>query len=176
MLKVTCGPMFAGKSTAILRDSMDVDADNKLVVKPKNDTRNEGFITTHAGILIPAVEIDPSKGSIYNLVEDNKFITDVFIDEVQFFNQWIIRDIIRILFDLTPQINVHVYGLDLDYRIRPWPVMATLLPMADEVIKLKARCAVCDEPASKTIRTSNLEDLVVVGEGQHYEPRCNGHL
>lgn len=176
MLKVTCGPMFAGKSTAIIKDSMDIEANRKLVIKPKTDTRTDSYITSHSGILIPAVEMDPAHSSIIGLLNKDEDITDVFIDEIQFFKPWIIREIKTILFTLPREISVHVYGLDLDYKLEPWPIMQHLLPLANQVTKLTARCAVCGQPASKTIRTSNLEELVLVGEGDHYEPRCNRHI
>lgn len=176
MLNVTCGPMFAGKSTAIIKDSLDLKPQQKLVIKPKTDTRNENYITSHSGILIPAVEIDPDHSSIIGMLFSNEEITDIFIDEIQFFKPWIVREIKAILFTYPREINVHVYGLDLDYKLEPWPIMQQLLPLANKVTKLTAKCSYCDWPASKTIRSTNLEDkLILIGQGDHYEPRCNRH-
>lgn len=176
MLSVTCGPMFSGKSSAILEDTMGLSADQMLIIKPKTDTRNQGFITTHNGTLIPATEVDPIHSSVIGLLRNKPDVTDIFIDEAQFFGPWLIREIKYLLFESPHFINVHVFGLDLQYNLEPWPIMQQLLPLAESVTKLAAECSLCTDSASKTIRTSESKDSILIGEGDHYEPRCNRHI
>lgn len=172
-LTVTCGPMFAGKSTALQSD-IELFASPYMIFKPELDTREKGRIVLHNGSYVDAIEIDATDGSLgAHLNEDVKTI---FIDEVQFFGSWITREIIYLI--LERNIDVHVYGLDLDYKGGAWPRMSELLPLADEVHKLKAVCQMCGKFASKTVRISHEEyqNQVLVGAADLYEPRCNLHF
>lgn len=176
-LTVTCGPMFAGKSTTLYFDLVKASEEgrNPVVFKPETDTREVGRIVLHGGGYVSAVEVDPSGSHALSsfLQEDT---TDIFIDEVQFFNPWVIRESLQLMVDRN--IDVHVYGLDLDYRGQPWPMMEKLLPLADEVRKLKAKCQMCGKEASKTTRLTAEEhpNQVLIGASDHYEPRCNEHF
>lgn len=164
--------MFAGKSTALYNDLFGVPAHNRLIFKPKCDTRSNGTICLHNGGKLAAIELDPEDDCVsYHMDGD---ITDIFIDEVQFFRPWLLREIYNLVMDRG--VNVHVYGLDLDWKGEPWPMMKELLPRADVVRKLKARCNVCERPASKTFRTSSSTKQVLIGEQDSYEARCNEHF
>lgn len=172
-LTVTCGPMFAGKSTALQSD-IDKFASPYVVFKPELDTREHGRIVLHNGSYIEAVEVDANDGSFLPyLREDTKTI---FIDEAQFFGTWLTREIKYLI--LERNIDVHIYGLDLDYKGKAWPRMSDLLPLADEVHKLKAVCQMCGKFASKTVRISHeeYENQVLIGAADLYEPRCTSHF
>ena len=169
-LTVTCGPMFAGKSTALQSD-IELFASPYRVFKPELDTRSPGRIVLHNGSYIGAIEIDATDGSLCAHLDEG--VRTIFIDEIQFFGPWITREIIYLI--LERNIDVHVYGLDLDYKGGAWPRMSELLPLADEVHKLKAVCQVCGKFASKTVRISqdNFQNQVLIGAADLYEPRCN---
>lgn len=170
-LTVTCGPMFAGKSTALQSD-IELFAPPYRIFKPELDTREHGRIVLHNGSYIEAIEVDSSNGSLLPYITED--VKTVFVDEVQFFGAWLTREIRYLVFERN--IDVHVYGLDLDYKGRAWPRMEQLLPMADEIHKLKAVCQVCGKFASKTVRISppeEYENQVLIGAADLYEPRCN---
>lgn len=172
-LTVTCGPMFAGKSTALQSD-IELFASPYRVFKPELDTRSPGRIVLHNGSYIDAIEVDATDGSLCAHLDEG--VRTIFIDEIQFFGAWITREIIYLI--LERNIDVHVYGLDLDYKGGAWPRMSELLPLADEVHKLKAICQMCGKLASKTVRISHEEyqNQVMVGAADLYEPRCNLHF
>ena len=172
-LTVTCGPMFAGKSTALQSD-IELFASPYRIFKPELDTREQGRIILHNGSYVDAIEIDATDGSLSAHLDGD--VKTVFIDEIQFFGSWITREIIYLI--LERNIDVHVYGLDLDYKGGAWPRMSELLPLADEVRKLKAVCQMCGKFASKTVRISHEEyqNQVLVGAADLYEPRCNLHF
>jgi thymidine kinase len=52
---------------------------------------------------------------------------------------------------------------------------AALAAMADEIVKLRAHCAVCGRPATKTLKRSAGGESVDLGGSDKYEPRCNDH-
>ncbi len=172
MLRVTTGPMFAGKSSALYSDLFGIPNEMRIIFKPSNDTRDPDHIVLHHGGKLSAVSLDPFEGNLSVHLNDD--IRHVFIDEIQFFKPWIIREIYDLV--MNRDICVHVYGLDITWDGKPWHVTSHLLALADEVVKLKAYCVKCGHRASKTTRTSSSTDLILVGEAEAYEPRCNRHF
>ena len=73
----------------------------------------------------------------------------VAVEEAQFFDEGIV-DACRSLADSGYQ--VIVAGLDMDFRGRPFGPMPDLLAEADEVVKLRAICAICGRDASRSQR------------------------
>lgn len=174
-LTTICGPMYASKSTEILKRVLW--AKNGLerdvhVFKIAFDNRySETEIVNHDGLRATAKSISS--------IEDipNEQNTIVFFDEIQFFNsdnfdgdvvQWIKNM-------LNNNIEVVVAGLDMDWKGAAFPITGTLLAMSDEVIKSTANCTVCGRPAHKTYKKSQAGGSVELGAGNEYEARCNTH-
>jgi thymidine kinase len=67
---------------------------------------------------------------------------------------------------------VIVAGLDMDYRGIPFEPMPSLLAVAEYITKVHAICLHCGQIASHSYRLVDIEDTVLVGEKQLYEPRC----
>ena len=69
-------------------------------------------------------------------------------------------------------------GLDCDFRGNPFPIVASLLAMSENITKLTAICVCCGNEATKTQRIINGkpakydEPIILVGEKESYEPRC----
>lgn len=53
--------------------------------------------------------------------------------------------------------------------------MLDLVPMADSVLRLKARCAYCSEAAPFTLRIAAEEQQELVGGADKYAPVCRKH-
>lgn len=172
-IEVICGPMFAGKSTELLRRIRRHDiAGNRIrLVKPATDTRSER-VHTHDGMTVVAVEVNElmeglAKGDHYDVLA---------IDEVQFFE--IEPGDLEVIFDLAKNgIRVIFAGVDLDHFGNPFETTAMLMGMATSITKLTAVCADCGElNASRTQWISDLpyNEETRVGGQDRYAPKCIG--
>lgn len=148
MLEVILGPMFSGKTTTLLTRAQG----KTVIINHVLDTRCEG-VKTHDG-----VEADAMKCSVLPKVTG---YDTVLIDEAQFF------ECLDCVETLAP--NVVVAGLSGDYRRKPFGRILELIPMADKVTFLTAKCD-CGEPAPFTKRISVEKNLISVKS--LYKPKC----
>ena len=171
ILTVICGPMFAGKSTKLIELAGELDSNSCLLIKPAFDTRyHETKIMTHDGKSIDAI-------SVNTIEEPAGDIENVFLDEVQFMTAPYFADdvVAKTKHLLGRGIHVTVAGLDLDAYGEPFGITATLLAMAQNVIKLKARCIICNSSAHMTFKKISNDNKFELGETDIYEPRCGQH-
>lgn len=176
-LKVITGPMYAAKTTTLLRDILwarNGEEKDTLVVKPAFDDRySETRIVTHDGLSVNCHSIKE-----WSTVERKaEFAEIVFFDEVQFFEQPNFEDeiipIIKHLLLMGKKVVCN--GLDMDVFGNAFPTTSTLLGMADEALKLTSACSVCGRTATKTFRVTDGAKKVELGSTGVYEPRCNEH-
>lgn len=150
-LTVYCGPMFAGKTLALVRAHNLVPPDDRIAIKPRMDTRySADSIIAHSGESIPAIAMDNLQG-IEKIVGRK---TSVFIDEGQFF------------MDLAEKCNallalgkdVYIAGLTATAQQRPWPSMSEVMAIADDIVHIKAaECQTCRlHTASHTFLRSDI--------------------
>lgn len=175
-LEVIAGPMFAGKSSELLKRMLFLGYSGKkiLALKPVIDDRYDANqIVTHNQLKHEALAVIDLE-----LVKDNYTIKPynfhtIFIDEVQFFDKketlWFVEESLR------EGVNVVCSGLDQDSRGAPFETTAYLLAIADEITKITAFCNVCGQTASKTQRLRASGGRVNVGGAETYEPRCHEH-
>ena len=175
-LEVISGPMFAGKSSELLKRLLFLEHSGKnvLALKPCIDDRYDAkSIVTHNHLRHDALAVIDLE-----LVKDNYTIMPynfhtIFIDEVQFFDAketvWFVEEILR------NGVNVVAAGLDQDSRGVPFETTARLLALSDEILKIRAFCSICGKDASKTQRLSRNKSRVAVGGSEDYEPRCHEH-
>lgn len=170
-LTVICGPMFSGKSSLLAGKIMasSLDASRRLVLKPVYDTRDPPNVMTWRGgkaIQARTVAAWPDVGPEVEVI---------YIDEVQFFVPGSFAGDLpaEIGRCLERGIHVVVSGLDLASSGKPFSVTGNLLAMADEVIKLTARCDFCGAPASKTFRADDGAPVLKVGSAEIYSAACN---
>lgn len=173
-LTLICGPMFSGKTTELLKRILwekNGVKRNVAVFKTSFDNRYaHEEVMNHDGLEARALSIkswsalDPS-------------VDIVFFDEVQFFcAPQFNGDLVDIVLGLiTRGVDVCGAGLDMDAEGRPFPITASLMAMADEVIKLRSHCAVCGQPATKTFAKKGKVNKVQLGGAESYEPRCTKH-
>lgn len=173
-LTVVCGPMFAGKSTELLKRVLWAREGIKrpvVVFKPAFDNRYaETEIVSHDGLRTPAESIMalPAHGDIGGSL--------VVFDEVQFFSEpYVSGDVVAWIKEaLGLGADVVCAGLDMDWQRDPFPITANLLAMADESIKLGAKCH-CGSKAAFTYKKSLSGDKVALGGSDTYEARCHEH-
>jgi thymidine kinase len=179
-LTVLAGPMFAGKTSALIaRINAAVAAGNApiVIIKPAMDNRfAHNSIVTHDGVshlAVPVAGVEDVFAAVATASCDQP--VHLFVDEVQFME--------RPHFDGDFHIMIHTLlqaghavtcgGLDCDWRGLPFDVTARLLAMADHVTKLTARCAVTGLPAQKTYKRVADGARVTLGAADTYEPRSN---
>lgn len=167
-LEVICGPMFAGKTTELLRRLHAARAAGASVVaiKPARDTRSGALeIATHTGLAFPAAPVAGAS----DVPTAAGAASVVAIDEVHFFGPTLIP-IVQSL--LARDTRIILAGVERDHRGRPFEPFPTLLCEADEVVKLSGACAVCGGPSVHSQRMIESPAPIVVGGADIYEPRC----
>jgi thymidine kinase len=174
-IEVICGPMFAGKSEELIRRIKRLEYAKKktLVFKPSIDIRySSNEVVSHSNLKTKSIAIKESK-EILDYVDSSTFA--IAVDEVQFLD----KEIIYLAQKLALKgIRVILGGLDTDFRGEPFPITASLMTIAEDVLKLTAICVVCGAPATKTQRIINgkpahySDPIIKVGASEAYEPRC----
>lgn len=168
-LHVVVGPMFSGKSTALIAR---LEQAHRLgwrirAFRPTRDTRDEELrLVTHTGIRWPATRL-PFAEALLDQVDDN--VQLIAIDEVNMLAGDVV-DVCQTL--LIRGHDMVVAGLNLDYLGRPFEPIPTLMAYADEISTCTARCQRCHAPARFSHRLTHSQDLIAPGGSDAYEPRC----
>jgi thymidine kinase len=145
-----------------------------VIVKYGKDTRYDhlaknGGLVTHAGIehcKVPVVSAETLE-SVFDEISKYEVIG---IDEVQFF-----KDCVEISQRLACMGKVIICaGLDGDHQAKPFNRVLELVPLAEDVYKLKAVCMKCCEDASFTMRINqaNNADIKDIGGVDKYAAVC----
>jgi len=167
-LEVVCGPMFAGKTTELIRRlSAAAGAGAQAQAwKPVHDTRYGGRgLISHDGAEWGATSM--TLGEVCGRAAGACGV--VAIDEAHFFGEGLAEPVVRMV---ERGVRVIVAGVERDHRGCAFPPFPRLLIEADEVVKLHARCAVCGGPAVHSQRMVPGDAPVVVGGAEAYQARC----
>lgn len=171
-IEVVCGPMFSGKTEELIRrvKRAQIAKQRVQIFKPAIDVRyHEKNVVSHSSLSVVSEPVSASKDILSKLTDLTRVVA---IDEVQFFDEGIIHVVTKLA---DRGLRVICAGLDLDYRAIPFGPMPSLLAVADEVVKVHAICTVCGLPASRTYRTSDEDEMVLLGETDKYQARCRAH-
>ncbi|MBT1316486.1 thymidine kinase [Mycoplasmopsis bovis] len=167
-LEVITGPMFSGKTEELLKriNILKIAGINSLVIKPKFDTRfSEDEIVSRTGARHKAINVANSKEILKYWNPDYMCVA---IDEVNFMDE----DILTVIDELIIKgVRVICSGLDMDFKRRPFDVMARVLASADNILKLKAVCLECKSDAGFSFRKIKSDELNLLGDSE-YEARC----
>ncbi len=181
-LEVICGSMFSGKTEELLRrlKRAEFAKQNVLTIKHSIDKRKKmtdaSNIYSHVGRERTAFVVSGSPEGLDKILEfADKDVDVVGIDELHFFSEKIVEVIIKLIDNGKRVITA---GLELNFRGEPFPLVATLMAVADEVVKFKAICVVCGKEAHYTQRIINgqpakySDPIILVGAEECYEARC----
>ncbi|NJE49953.1 MULTISPECIES: thymidine kinase [unclassified Thermococcus] len=182
-LEVITGPMFAGKTSELIkRIERQAYAKRKVALfKPSIDDRySRSDVVAHNGLRYRAYVVPTSEEGVERIVElTRKEGFDVIgIDEVQFFPMGIVDALNELADD---GVYVIASGLNLDFKAEPFPVMKELLVRADNIVYLTAVCTVCGRPATRSQRLIDGKPaprdspVIMVGGKESYEARCRLH-
>ncbi|KAL8205327.1 hypothetical protein R6Q57_008878 [Mikania cordata] len=175
-IHVIMGPMFAGKTTDLLRriNSEGNNGRNVAMIKSNKDTRYAiDSVVTHDGTEFPCWALPDLQSFKQKLGEEEYDKLDVIgIDEAQFFDD---------LYDFCCKAadddgkTVIVAGLDGDSLRRNFGPVLDIVPLADTVTKLTARCELCGKRAHFTFRKTNETETELIGGADTYMPVCRQH-
>lgn len=167
--------MFGGKTEYLMRH---VEAARRFglktqTFKPRVDVRSGSTeVVSHSGQKMAAESVEPPSLPVD---PDTKLVA---VDESQFFGEGFPEVVDSIL---SRGMHVVCAGLDLTFLGHPFHPMPALMAMADEVVKVTARCGACGGSATRTQRlgawdpgdVSNLQPIpILVGGAESYQPRC----
>jgi thymidine kinase len=173
-LDIILGPMFAGKSSELIKRIRKLKTLNKnyMVIKPCVDNRySSNHVVSHDNIRENCVCFD----TIRNFIEmvDLNNVDTIFIDEGQFYSD-LFEGVIHLI--EVRNINIVVVGLDGDFNRNKFGQILDLIPYSNTCVKLNALCMECNDgtEAAFTIRVTGNIDQVLVGNNE-YKAVCRNH-
>ena len=169
MIESIFGPMFAGKTSELMRKIKRHRLAQKkcLVINFYADNRysKEPKITSHDNLSIDAIKVKclgDIKTSQINEVEV------IGIDEGQFF-----VDLIEQAEKWANQGKIVIIAaLDCTYQKKPFNKVTDLLAISEKVTKLSAVCMDCGKDAAFTKRISDEGEIELIGGLDIYKPVC----
>jgi len=165
-ITVYTGPMFSGKTTALLGayERAMIAHKKVLAFKPKIDDRfGDNVIRSRKFGEVSAI-------SISNIKELLDYDVDVYIiDEFQFL-EGDIKDILE-LTDARGKC-LFISGLDMTAERKPFGLMPELLAVADSVQKFVAICHDCDEENAIYSYFLGKKNVDIVVGNTEYIPLC----
>jgi|SaaInlStandDraft_6_1057023.scaffolds.fasta_scaffold01970_6 thymidine kinase len=176
-LDIIFGPMFAGKSTELIRRIRQLKTLDKkyIVIKHYIDNRySKNHIVSHNNDKETCIKFNTIK-QVYNyLINDNNYksIDTLFIDEAQFFED-LKKYVLLILEQL--KLNIIIVGLDGDFNREKFGEILDLIPYCDSCKKINALCKECNDgtPAIFTHRKNHNNKQIEIGN--NYISLCRYH-
>ena len=171
-LELIVGCMYSGKSSELMRRVNRIQTIQKqyIIYNSVLDTRygSTGIFTHNQGHL-PCHVI----GNLMSQIDTHQYKdTDtIFIDEAQFFTD--LYDFVKLSVE-TYKKNVIVIGLDGDSDRCNFGQIHLLLPICDDIVKLKALCSVCKDgtPGIFSKKITNSSGQVDIGSINKYIATC----
>lgn len=170
MLIVITGPMYSGKSTALLsyEERYTIAKKKCLLINHIFDNRySENHISTHSGKNSPAIKTHDLNDIPIDLIQSNDVI---LLDEGQFYKN-LVSNCIKFL---NMKKIVIVSGLNGSYTQHPIGEMQNLLAYANRVEYKTAVCTNCGDEAmfSKKIVREDNADEISIGSTEKYVASC----
>ena len=133
----------------------------------------ETELVTHSGKRQPCFASETLQDFRESLsCEEWKSLDVICIDEGQFF-----QDLLPFCTNAADhdKKRIVVAGLSGDFLRSPFGQILDLIPHADSIKLLKARCEICGKEATFTKRTVCVQDQELIGGADMYRPVCREH-
>lgn len=175
-IHVIIGPMFAGKTTTLLKRIKSESSNGRSIalIKSNKDTRyGLDSVVTHDGEKLscwPLADLASFKERVG--LEAYEKLEVIGIDEAQFFKD--LYDFCREAADFDGKTLI-VAGLDGDYMRKSFGSVLDIIPLADSVTKLNARCELCGKRAFFTLRKTEETERELIAGADVYMPVCRKH-
>lgn len=179
-LTVFTGPMFAGKTEALVKEIIyhsyfaPQEAETLGIFRLEADRRfADDGIVSHDGATVRAETITGSAPIRARFPR----LRRAFFDEVQFFTAPFFEgDFLDVVREMRLQgIDVFCAGLDMDYLGRAFEITGALMAEASDIRRLSASCSCCCAPATHTARLDEGFERFELGAGESYAPMCQKH-
>lgn len=177
-LDIIIGPMFAGKSSELIKRIRQLKVLKKeyIVIKPLIDTRySDDHIVSHNNDMEHCISINNINDFIANITNFNiNNIETIFIDEGQFFPD-LKENVLKLVEEYNK--NIVIVGLDGDFNRNKFGQILDLIPYCDTCVKIKSLCVLCNDmtPAIFTKKISNNDNQVEIGNENIYRAVCRYH-
>lgn len=176
-LELIIGPMYAGKSTELIRIFNRYKCLKKNIIVINhifNNRYGTNGLSTHNKEIIDKCIILEKLNDIDTDILNNCDV--IIIEELQFFN-----NAYETIIDWCDNLNKSVIagGLDGDFMRNPFGDVLKLIPHAEKVTKLSALCKKCGNGtlAHFTKRSnSSSNEKTLVGSDDIYEAVCRFHF
>ena len=182
MITVYTGPMFSGKTQALMARLQTKQRAHKnvLVVKPALDDRYDSVdeivvkqktaqrFEKHASMAAYPIKNAEQLGALIKKIEPDV----IGVDEAQFFDEDVSKALDTIAHRSEKDLEIYVAGLDLDAWAKPFGAMPHLLAVADRIEKFTANCFQCGQDARFTQKIGGTAGRIEVGADELYEARC----
>lgn len=175
-LEVITGPMYAGKTSELIRriNRAKVADKNVKIFKPVVDDRySETKIGSHDGEQLTALPVEDST-QLRSHVEEKDDV--IVVDESQFFDDGLTANLQSLAYHGH---RVIAAGTDQTFRGEPFTPVNNLMAVGDRVDKLTAVCQRCGDDATMNQRLTRdgkpahvEEETVKIGGDNMYEARC----
>lgn len=172
MIKVYTGPMFSGKSGAMIIEYNKIYDKSKIICfKSKIDTRDGNFIKSKQfpDVKIPAIGIEKYEDIKEHLDDKHKII---FLDEANFIS----GDPKELLYlSVDKNLIIHVSGLSLTAEQDSFRGVPYVMALADHIYFYKSECHYCGREARWTHYTAEKNEEIIVGDA-NYVALCSDCL
>ena len=169
-LELIIGPMFSGKTSKLLEiyKQFIFCGISVVIVNHAIDTRyGNTMLSSHDKVTAPCIRattLDEARKT--NIFQDTEVI---LINEGQFFD-----DLYEFVVDMLQENKkVYICGLDGDFKRKPIGTILNLIPLCDNVTKLKSMCSICHNgtPGIFSMRLTEEKSQILVGV-DNYVPVC----
>jgi len=143
-ITVICGPMYAGKTSELLRRARNARYAKKKVkiIKPKIDTRhNSDIVTTHDNINMDATSYELISESFKDILSYDV----IAVEEGQLFSDLSIS--CDMLANMGKKVIISMLNGTYDRTFFPYSDSSNIFCIADDIIMLKAVCTLCGNEA-----------------------------
>lgn len=173
-IKLIIGCMYSGKTSELIREwerwnSIGV---NILVINYTKDDRygSDDFVYSHNKNKAKCIKVLELKDVSEEIIMSHQII---LINEGQFFTD--LKDCVIKWCDEYGK-HIVISGLDGDFERNTFGDIPKLLPLADDIQKMKALCAICKDgtEAIFSLRLSEEKEQTVIG-ASNYIPVCRYH-
>jgi len=176
-LTIVIGPMFSGKSSYLLSCiKKHKEAEDPVYIITSSLDKRYTSETRIVGHNKDSCVADIAVENIMDAMINKKFLKAkvIIIEEAQFYTN--LLEFVREAVDVHKK-HLIVAGLDGDINRKPFGEVLQLVPLADNIIKLKATCMKCNglEEAIFTSRKINNNSIIDIGSSDKYEAVCRYH-
>lgn len=168
------GPMFAGKTTELIRRVETFPRWSRLVFRHPRDTRyGTDQLRSHDSDFLHPAETPINTADILGRAVHAKDVAVVALDEAQFYDKDELPNLVENLLANINGLAIVVAGLSVKYTGKPFAWVKKLRPFASSITELRAVCGVCGNPA--TMQNLRPTGKVMNGTAADYYPVCRAH-